>query len=68
VRPDDVVFSEHGSLRLPVVGRAFRGVQYLYELELPDGQRVPCLTPSHVDFPVGSELPVEFKLQHVVVF
>ena len=68
VRPDDVQFSEQSHLQLPVMARAFRGVQYLYELELPDGQRIPCLTPSHVDFPVGSALPVSFNLQHVVVF
>ena len=68
VRPDDVAYDERSSLRLPVVDRTFRGAQYLYGLALPDGQRISCLTPSHVDVPVGSELPVEFQLQHVVVF
>lgn len=68
VRPDDVVFSEQATRRLPVVARAFRGAENLYELALPDGQRVPCLTPSHVDVAVGSELPVAFEFRQVVVF
>jgi iron(III) transport system ATP-binding protein len=68
IRPDDVQYTEASALRLPVVGRSFRGAEYLYELEMPGGQRVHCLTPSHVTVPVGSKLPVAFHLQHVVVF
>jgi iron(III) transport system ATP-binding protein len=68
VRPDDVEYDELSRLALPVVGKAFRGANYLYELQLPDGQRVPCLTPSHVDIAAGQRLPVRFNLQHVVVF
>lgn len=68
VRPDDVVYDEQSSVCLRVVGKAFRGASYFYELLLPDGQHVPCLTPSHVDVLPGGCLPVRFNLQHVVVF
>ena len=68
IRPDDIEYVSHSELRLKVAGKAFRGAQYLYELALADGQRVPCLTPSHVDVAVGGELPVHFDLRHVVVF
>jgi iron(III) transport system ATP-binding protein len=68
VRPDDIQYVEHSPLRLAITGRAFRGAHYLYELALPDGQRVLCLTPSHVDFAVGSALPVGFDLRHAVLF
>ena len=68
IRPDDVAYTPHSATQLPVTGKAFRGAQYLYEVALPDGQRVPCLTPSHVDVVVGSVLPVTFDLRHVVVF
>jgi iron(III) transport system ATP-binding protein len=68
VRPDDVEHDEHSALSLPVVSKSFRGAHYLYELALPDGQRVPCLTPSHVGVNPGGNLPVRFNLQHVVVF
>ncbi|MCB1706306.1 MAG: ABC transporter ATP-binding protein [Halioglobus sp.] len=68
VRPDDIEYDEHSSLRLPVVSKSFRGAHYFYELALPDGQRVPCLTPSHVGINPGQQLPVRFNLQHVVLF
>jgi iron(III) transport system ATP-binding protein len=68
VRPDDVEHDEGSNISLRVVHKAFRGASYLYDLLLPDGQRVPCLTPSHVDIPLGGMLPVRFNLQHVVVF
>ncbi len=68
VRPDDIEYEDGSEVRLQVVSKAFRGASYLYELLLPDGQRVPCLTPSHVDIPRGGLLPVRFNLQHVVVF
>lgn len=68
VRPDDIEYEDGSEVQLRVVSKAFRGASYLYELLLPDGQRVPCLTPSHVDIPRGGLLPVRFNLQHVVVF
>tara|TARA_R110002072_G_scaffold119380_3_gene252180 strand:- start:1745 stop:2815 length:1071 start_codon:yes stop_codon:yes gene_type:complete len=68
VRPDDIEHDEGSALRLPVVSKSFRGAHYLYELALPDGQRVPCLTPSHVGINPGQPLPVRFNLQHVVIF
>jgi iron(III) transport system ATP-binding protein len=68
IRPDDIEHDELSALSLPVVSKSFRGAHYLYELALPDGQRVPCLTSSHVGFNPGENLPVRFNLQHVVVF
>lgn len=68
IRPDDIAYSEHSPVQLKILAKSFRGAQYLYELALPDGQRIPCLTPSHVDMVVGALLPVQFQLQHVVVF
>ena len=68
IRPDDIEYAQHSATQLIVTAKAFRGAQYLYELQLPDGQRVPCLTPSHIDVTVGSPLPVKFDLRHVVVF
>lgn len=68
IRPDDIQYAEDSSLRLQVTARSFRGAQYLYELALPDGQRLLCLVPSHVDVAVGSSLPVAFDLRHAVTF
>lgn len=68
VRPDDIQYAEHGPLHLRIIGKSFRGAQYLYQLALPDGQAVQCLAPSHVDEAMGSTLPVVADLSHVVVF
>ena len=68
IRPDDIQYDEQSEVSLRIVDRAFRGANFLYELLLPDGQRVPCLAPSHVDAAQGSLLPVRFNLQHVVIF
>lgn len=68
IRPDDIEYDEDSAIQLRVVDRTFRGANFLYELLLPDGQRVPCLAPSHVKADKGSLLPVRFDLQHVVIF
>jgi iron(III) transport system ATP-binding protein len=68
VRPDDIQYAEHSTLQLAVTGKSFRGAQFLYELALPDGQRVLCLTPSHVDVAIGNTLAVGVDLRHAVVF
>ncbi|MFT4826698.1 MAG: iron(III) transport system ATP-binding protein [Halioglobus sp.] len=68
VRPDDVKYEAKSELQLKVGSRSFRGAEYLYELELPCGATVPCMTASHVDYAPGQMLPVKFDLQHLVIF
>ena len=68
VRPDDIAYDDTSDTKLSIVSKSFLGPNYLYELALEDGQRVPCLTHSHIDIPVGDELPVRFDLRHVVIF
>ena len=68
VRPDDIAYDEFSDTKLSIVSKSFLGPNYLYELALKDGQCVPCLTHSHIDIPVGDELPVRFDLRHVVIF
>jgi iron(III) transport system ATP-binding protein len=68
VRPDDVTYDKTSDTKLPIISKVFLGPNYLYELALTDGQRVPCLTQSHIDIPIGESLPVRFDLRHVVIF
>ncbi len=68
IRPDDIQYDAHSSSSLLITGKTFRGAQYLYELALPDGQRVPCLTPSHIDLAINSMLPVRVDLRHAMIF
>ncbi len=68
VRPGDITYDAGSSTRLRVARRSFRGAHYLYELLLPDGQRVPCLAPGHIDVPAGATLPVSLQLQTHLAF
>lgn len=68
LRPEDIEYTPHSTTQLLVTARTFRGAHYLYELQLPDGQPVSCLVPSHVDALPGDTLPIAFNLRHVVVF
>lgn len=67
VRPDDISYNAASSIHLPIVQRTFRGAEYLYHLQLADGQVIPCLAPSHINIEEGANLPVSFDLQDVVV-
>ncbi|MFP7721683.1 ABC transporter ATP-binding protein [Lysobacter sp. A3-1-A15] len=68
LRPDDVIHDDDAPLQARIVARHFRGAEFLYTLELDDGQRVESLVPSHHDHAVGQRIGVRLDLEHVVVF
>lgn len=68
IRPDDIVHDDHSSMSARVVSRVFRGANYLYQLELTDGQRILSLVPSHHDHEVGTYIGIIPRLKHVVAF
>lgn len=68
LRPDDLVLSPESTVRLRVLQRSFRGAEYLYTLITAKGERVYCLTPSHIEFAPGEYLPVKLDIQHLVIF
>ena len=68
VRPDDLVIDDGGPRRARVVECLFRGARMLYTLELENGQRLPCLAPSHHAHGPGTSVAVRLDLEHLVVF
>jgi iron(III) transport system ATP-binding protein len=50
------------------VAKAFRGAQFLYTLRLPSGKHVLSLVPSHHDHPIGSQIGIRLRVDHVVIF
>lgn len=68
VRPDDIIHDDNSTMSALVVGRVFRGANYLYRLQLDDGQTVLSLIPSHHDHPIGGRIGIVPMLEHVVVF
>ncbi|MGO1474519.1 ABC transporter ATP-binding protein [Psychrobacter sp. AOP22-C1-22] len=68
VRPDDIIHDDESTQTALVVGRVFRGANYLYRLQLDDGQTVLSLVASHHNHEIGSHIGILPILEHVVVF
>ena len=68
VRPDDIVHDDESTQTALVVGRVFRGANYLYRLQLEDEQTVLALVASHHNHDIGSRIGILPILEHVVVF
>jgi iron(III) transport system ATP-binding protein len=68
IRPDDMLYDESSPRRATVVGRAFRGAEYLYTLKLGSGTQVLCLVPSHHQHALGDDIGVRLEADHLVVF
>jgi iron(III) transport system ATP-binding protein len=68
IRPDDIILDASADLRATVVGREFRGANFIYTLELADGNKLLTLEHSHHHHEVGDEVGLRLDLEHVVVF
>lgn len=68
VRPDDIIHDDESERTALVIGRVFRGANYLYRLQLDDGQTVLSLVASHHNHAIGSHIGILPLLEHVVVF
>lgn len=68
VRPDDIIHDDDSTQTALVIGRVFRGANYLYRLQLDDGQTVLSQVPSHHNHAVGTHIGILPMLEHVVVF
>jgi iron(III) transport system ATP-binding protein len=68
LRPDDVVHDDASPIQATVLRKAFRGAQFLYTLQLPSGQRLLALVPSHHDHRIGEAIGIRFAADHIVTF
>ena len=68
VRPDDIIHDDESIQTALVVDRVFRGANYLYRLQLADGQTVLSLVASHHNHEIGTQIGILPILEHVVVF
>ena len=68
VRPDDIIHDDDSAQTALVIGRVFRGANYLYRLQLEDGQTVLSLVASHHNHAIGTHIGILPMLEHVVVF
>ena len=68
IRPDDVVPDPESNLVGRITQKAFKGAEVLYTLELPSGNQVMSLFPSHHDYNLGDEVGIRAEVHHVVAF
>ncbi len=68
IRPDDIILDKTASLKAKVIGREFRGANFIYTLELDDGSQLLTLEHSHHRHDIGDEVGVSLDLEHVVAF
>ena len=68
LRPDDLLHDDDSPTQARIVGRVFRGADFLYTVQLPSGLRVLALAPSHHNHHVGETLGFRLANDHLVVF
>jgi iron(III) transport system ATP-binding protein len=68
LRPDDILHDDASPLQARVLHKAFRGAEFLYTLELPQGGRVLSLVPSHHNHAIGEKIGIRLEIDHLVAF
>lgn len=68
IRPDDIQHDDASPVRARVLERVFRGAAFLYTLELPSGDCVLSLVPSHHDHQIGEMIGIRLEIDHLVAF
>ena len=68
IRPDDIIHDDDSLFSAKVIKKTFRGSDFLYELELNDGQKIFCYTPSHHNHQVNEVIGIKLDLDHLVIF
>ncbi len=68
VRPDDILHDDDSPSTALVLGKAFRGAQFLYTLSLAGAEQVLSLVPSHHDHAIGQPIGIRLEIEHLVLF
>ena len=51
-----------------VIEKIFHGSDFLYKLELSDGERVYCYTPSHHNHSLNEVIGIKPVIDHLIIF
>ena len=68
IRADDLVHVDSSSVKAKIKNRSFRGAEFLYTLELANGEQVYSLVPSHHQHQIGEAIGFEVQADHLVSF
>ena len=68
IRPDDVIHDDNAAKSAKVVEKIFHGADFLYKLELQDGQNILCYTPSHHNHHINEVIGIKSEIDHLILF
>lgn len=68
IRPDDIIHDDDSELSAVVTNKAFRGAEFLYTLELRNGEQLLCYAPSHHNHRLGEAIGIRMEVDHLVAF
>lgn len=68
IRPDDIIHDDASPTKAKVLRKSFRGAEFMYTLELNNGEHILALVPSHHDHAIGEHIGIRLELDHVITF
>ena len=68
IRPDDIIHDDNSTQSAKVIEKSFHGSDFLYKLELSDGERVFCYTPSHHNHALNEVIGIKRVIDHLIIF
>ncbi len=68
LRPDHILHDDASARRAVIRGKAFRGAEFVYTLELDSGARVLCRVDARHDHAVGERIGIRVDVDRVAAF
>ncbi|MCW8907439.1 MAG: ABC transporter ATP-binding protein [Sedimenticola sp.] len=69
IRPDDLhLTTKPEGIQARIIEQLFQGADFLYTLQLEDGNRFQCLAPSHQRHQTGDRVTLKLDIQDLVLF
>lgn len=68
IRPDDIIHDDASPTKAKVLRKSFRGAEFLYTLELNNGEQLLALVPSHHNHAIGEPIGIRLELDHIITF
>jgi len=68
LRADDIIHDDDAPVKAQIIRKSFRGSEFLYTLQLENGEIVLAHVPSHHDHKMGEWIGIRAQVDHVVTF
>ena len=68
IRPDDIIHDDDSAQSAKVLEKVFFGSDFLYKLELSEGEKIFCYTPSHHNHAINEVIGIRPVIDHLILF